>query len=277
MKKKIKDLVLQKMPSLALSIFSTRARRHSQRFYARSGHVEIGKMIANHYGKRVLSGPFEGIQLPDESFKEHLAPYLLGVYESELHVVWQTLLAGEYKQVLDIGAKFGYYAVGIATRLSNAHVVAFDTDHWARRAIANASMLNGCQERVEIRGVCDLSWMQDKLEDNAFIVSDCEGFEGILFEPHSIPRLASAVMVIETHDQEVPGITADLIKRFNQSHQIIEIKSDESKRESSVDLSFLSEQQKIIALSDLRPDQSWLFMVPKTGGPAVITSTLAIR
>ncbi len=264
------------MPGLALGILSARARRHSQRYHARSGHVEIGKQIADHYGKQVLSGPFKGIRLPEESFQEHAAPYLLGVYESELHGVWQTFLAGEYKQVLDIGAKFGYYAVGIASRLPNAHVIAFDTDRWARRVIAEGSLLNSCQDRLEIRGFCDLRWLQNHLEENAFIVSDCEGFESVLFQPNMIPQLASAVMVIETHDQEVHGVTDDLMERFKHSHRIMEIRSDESQRESPVKLSFLSDQQKSVALSDLRPDQSWLVMVPEFDGFTELPSTLAI-
>jgi precorrin-6B methylase 2 len=268
MKQKIKAFALRNAPRVALHLLSVRSRKHAQRYYARSGHAEIGKRIADRYGDRVLSGPFEGIRLPDESFKEHLAPYLLGVYEAELHAIWETLFAGNYRQVLDIGAKFGYYALGIAACLPHSEVVAFDTDPWARSVIAKASLMNDCRERTVIKGYCGPEWLRDHLQEDALILSDCEGFESVLVDPKSISKLSSAVMVIETHDQEVIGVTNDLIERFAHSHVITEIRNDESMRKSPVDLGFLSENEQRIAISDLRPDQSWLVMLPRTGAHA---------
>ncbi len=82
-------------------------------------------------------------------------------------------------------------------------------------------------------------------------------------------------MVIETHDQEVIGVTNDLIERLAQSHVITEIRNDESMRKSPVDLGFLSENEQRIAISDLRPDQSWLVMLPRTGAHAWCRDPLA--
>jgi hypothetical protein len=205
------------------------------------------------------------LRLPDASFAEHSAPYLLGVYESELQSAWEVLLQGGYPQVLDIGAKFGFYAVGLANRLPQSKVFAFDTDSWARKAIAQMRTINGCDDRIVIEGLCDVHWLQRHLCAGALIVSDCEGYEGILFDPQVVPGLSLAVMVIETHDHEVAGVTQVLLERFDQSHHLLVVPSGSVDRVAPVDISFLSKAEKRLALSDVRPQQSWLVMIPKDG------------
>lgn len=264
-KKWVKSIALRTVPNLAIPYFSARARRHAHQVYQEWGCSTIVRAIAERYGDRVLSGPFRSVRLPTASFLEHAAPYLLGVYESELHSVWEVLLQGEYPQVLDVGAKFGFYAVGLASRLPQTNVVAFDTDSWASKAIVEMRTINGCDGRLVIERLCDVHWLRRHLRAGALIVSDCEGYEGILFDPQVVPLLSQAVMVIETHDHEVAGVTQVLLERFGQSHLILVVPSGSVDRESPVDISFLSESEVGLALSDVRPQQSWLVMIPKDG------------
>jgi hypothetical protein len=60
-----------------------------------------------------VGGPFAAIDLTASADAEHLGPFLLGVYERELDGAWARIFRGEDTQILDVGAKFGYYAVGL--------------------------------------------------------------------------------------------------------------------------------------------------------------------
>jgi hypothetical protein len=263
MKRLLKTLALEVAPALAIPFFSSRARDHAQRYFESAGVHAIGREILDRYGETVLSGPFRGLKLPKSSFSEHVSPYLLGVYESELHSMWESLCLGEYQQVIDVGAKFGYYAAGLSKRLPDVSVVAFDTDPWARGAITEIRRINLLDDSINIEGFCDVKWLRQHLSPGALVVSDCEGYEGALLDPVQAPALLSASIVVELHEHESPGNANLLRNRFHQSHQICEVMSDETHRLAPVDLSFLSPQQAATAMSDLRPKQSWLVMVPK--------------
>lgn len=204
-----------------------------------------------------------------------MSPYLLGVYESELHPIWEALCLGAYRQVIDVGAKFGYCAAGLLMRLPNVPVVAFDTDPWAREAIGEIRLINGFQDSINIQGFCDVNWLRHHLLPDALVVSDCEGYEGALLDPVQVPELFFASIVVELHEHESPGIADLLRNRFCQSHQIIEVMSDEMHRLAPVDLSFLSPQQAATAMSDLRPKQSWLVMIPRSSKELNVRASLA--
>ena len=94
---------------------------------------------------------------------EHIGPYLLGTYEAELHDTWNLLLQRDYSEFVDVGANFGYYAVGLARRFPNEKVVAFDVDWWARKAVAEMSAANGTTN-LSIESWCDPSWLARHLQ-----------------------------------------------------------------------------------------------------------------
>lgn len=277
MKKQIKQWSMKYLPGIAIPYFSARARKHAHAIYREWGCAKLIHEIAARHGDRVLSGPFKGIRMPESSLHEHSAPYLLGVYESELHAAWEILLAGNYCQIFDIGAKFGYYAAGFSKRLPGISIHAFDTDPWARNAIDEIRTINDCKDDIAIHGLCNVGWLKRYLPNNALIISDCEGFEGTLFQPQDIASLATSVMVIETHDHEMPGVTAQLTSRFAKSHEVLVIQSNPSIRLSPVDLAFLTESQSRLALSDVRPQQSWLVMTPRSGNNSQLWEQLGTQ
>ncbi len=128
MKRMIKHSMNVLMPRYSTGFFSARARAHAHGIYRKWECERILKSIIQHYGSKVVAGPFKGLQLVPSTFVEHSSPYLLGTYERELHQTWETVFQGEYEQILDVGAKFGFYAIGLALRFPNIPVVAFDTD-----------------------------------------------------------------------------------------------------------------------------------------------------
>jgi hypothetical protein len=253
------------MPEYSTALFSARARAHAHKVYQQWGCREILDAIIAHYGTHVLSGPFKGVELIPSIFVEHTAPYLLGTYERELSDAWTTLISGSYKQILDIGAKFGFYAVGLAIRYPGVPVVAFDTDPWARKVTFEMAMANHVLEHVVVDSYCNKDWLKERLVHDALIVSDCEGYEATLFAVPHHPNLESATLLIETHDHEVAGVTALLEKQLSQSHRITKIASRSEGVIAPVDLSFLNSDQQRLAMSDMRPGQFWLVAYPRQG------------
>jgi hypothetical protein len=197
---------------------------------------------------------------------EQIGPYLLGLYESELHPVWETILRGRFTQILDVGAKVGYYAVGLARLFPESRVVAFDTDAWARRALKEMIRANEVSN-VEVRGYCEPAWMAAHVAEGALIVSDCEGFEGELLCSQAIPNLSSATLIVETHDSMVPGVTERLRERLAPTHDLTVIPSRQDSEAISTrfDLNGFSERERELATQEVRLPQQWLYCQPRQG------------
>lgn len=250
-------------PRAAVAVESARARAHSHRVIAGWGCPAVNAALVARFGDRVLAGPFQGLTLTPMTHKEQLGPYLLGLYEGELHPVWERVFQGHYPQILDVGAKFGYYAVGLARRFPDSRVVAFDTDPWARKALREMVAANGVKN-VAIRGYCDPNWLIRHLEPGALILSDCEGYEGALFCGAPIAGLGSATMIIETHEVFVPGTNARLRSVLGPAHRIEEIAATTARRPSPVDLGFLDARQRDLATQEVRPAQVFFACTPRS-------------
>jgi hypothetical protein len=264
MKQLLKKVFFSAAPVWATSFFSERARAHSHRVVEAWGCVRINESLFTRFGDRVLSGPFRGLKLSPPTKAEQVGPHLLGVYESELHPAWEAVFRGQFSQIIDVGAKFGYYAIGLARRHPASRVIAFDTDRWARRVMREMAGDNEVSN-IEIRGYCSPAWLAKNLAAGALVVSDCEGFEGKLFCSAPIPNLPSATLIIETHDDLVPGVLGRLRERLKPTHVVTEIASVSHGRDSPVELGFFNEREQLLATNEVRPDQVWLLGLPTVG------------
>lgn len=258
----LKKLAYASSPRRAAEFFSARARAHSQRFAEEIGCVRVNEALIARFGSEVVAGPFQGLTLSPMTRAEQIGPVLLGLYEAELFEAWETVFRGRYAQIIDVGSKFGYYAVGLARRFPASRVVAFDTDPWARRATREMAGANAVAN-VEILSYCDANWLAGKLEPRALIVSDCEGYENALFCSRPIPNLATATLVVETHDCFAPGTTARLSDRLAATHDLALIATETQGPEPEVDVSFLSDRERGLATRELRQEQEWMLATPK--------------
>ena len=226
------------------------------------GCLQLNDKLIRQFGNKVLHGPFSGIVLSPEARREHLAPFLLGTYERELHPVWSSVFQMKFAQILDVGAKFGFYAIGLAQRFPGVPVFAFDTDPWARKATRQMCAAN--QLTIQVLGLCNPDWMHDNLQQNAFILSDCEGYEATLFGSVEIPNLSSATMLIELHEQFSPGVTRLLQSNYSRSHDLLLVTALLEAADLPAELAFLDEPERKTAVSEFRTtQQSWLFLKPK--------------
>lgn len=243
---------------------SARARAHSHRVVAGWGGKAVAEKLIDRFGDRVQEGPFAGLTLTAAASAEQVGPYLLGTYESELDEAWAVVFQGSYTQIVDVGAKFGYYAVGLARRYPDAAVVAFDTDWWARRAVAGMAAANGTGN-VEVKGFCSAAWLRTHLQPASLVVSDCEGYEAALFDRSVIPALRSATLLIETHDQMVPGVSEQLRRLFSGTHDVRAFGHDDIRRGTMRTLDFLTDAERQLAVHEVRSPQVWLLCLPMTG------------
>jgi hypothetical protein len=226
------------------------------------GVHDLNRKLIDRFGPTVQFGPFQGVILSPMTHHEHLGPFLLGTYEAELHPWLEAVIDGRFSQVLDVGAKFGYYAVGLSRRMPGVPVIAFDTDRWARAATREMVLVNRTPDVVPM-GFCSPKWLDRNLRPNSFILTDCEGYEGELFSQASTRALDSAVLLIELHDNLIPGVGVTVRKRFERTHTITAVRSGEVSR-AEHELSFLSAKEADQAVREYRGQQEWLLVSPIT-------------
>jgi hypothetical protein len=252
---------LRRFPVAATTLFSARSRRLSHRLVRRWGLGRLTDRIVDVQGLVVSAGPFRGLRLSEGARREHLAPYLLGTYECELHPWLDEIRQGSFRQILDIGAKFGYYAIGLARWFPDAEAIAFDTDPWARNQIRIAARENGVA-LVQVRGFLKPSGLASILRPPAFILSDCEGFEAELFGSIDPLALASSWLLIELHNEASPGVETALSSHFSGTHDVeVVARSERAPSDSLVEL--LGAKDAALAVREFRGDQRWLFASPR--------------
>jgi precorrin-6B methylase 2 len=218
----------------------------------------------------VAGGPFKGMRYPTwQSFGSAILPKLLGSYESELHPVLNTMLNTRYTTVVDIGCGEGYYAVGIALRLPDAQMYAFDTDSRVRQLCEKMAELNGVADRVHIRGLCDQEMLRSlPFAGRTLIISDCEGHEGSLFDSRMAKFLAKCDLLIETHDFIDIELSRKIREAFSGTHDIRSLNStDDITKAHACDCTELkgySLYEKRLILAEWRPSiMEWLVMTSK--------------
>ena len=249
-------------PRRAVAISAQRARRRSHRLLKEWGLFDLNQRLIAECGSQVLDGPFKGLTFSPLSRSEHIGPYLLGTYEAELHDTWRRLLSRDYSEFVDVGANFGYYAVGLARRFPNRKVVAFDVDWWARKAAAEMSAANGTSN-LSIQAWCDPSWLTVHLKERSLIISDCEGYEGALFCGQVVPALATCTFVIELHEAFVPGVTQRCLDTFARTHlaQVVETRTETALKVRPP--SFTDDEIRRVS-AEARGPQQWLVLTPLT-------------
>lgn len=228
----------------------------------------IGKIVAES-GVYVRSGPFAGMMYWPVG-KPHywaggVAPSLLGVYEMELHGVLDRILRRGYRQIIDIGAAEGYYAVGFALRLLETQIYAFDIDEAARQMCKAAALINGVADRIVIGGECTIDTLRQLTTTTpTLILSDCEGAELDLLRSDLAPGLADCDILVELHDVFRPGLTETLLPRFAETHRIEVIRTAPRDPDAFPELNFLSRDELHIVLDERRPAQmAWAMLTSR--------------
>jgi hypothetical protein len=260
-KQVLKTVGYRLAPHLTTAVVSSRARAHSASLLKEWGLLDLNQKLIAHAGRRVLQGPFIGMMLTSSAEQQHVGPYLLGTYEMELHDWVEECLRARFNQVVNIGSSFGYYAVGLARRFPQTPVVAFDTDWWARRAVAEMATANDVSN-ITLQRSCSPAWLARHLKPHSLIVSDCEGYEATLFLGPRIPALATATMILELHEVISRDLVARFRERFSASHAIGEV-SDRATTPTVLDVPGLDAEQLARLSREVRGAQTWIYLRPR--------------
>jgi hypothetical protein len=217
---------------------------------------EVARQVSERLGSAVLGGPFEGMLLVP-GFEERIASpvrKLLGSYEQQLHRAIEVAIEMQPETIANVGSADGYYATGLALRLPGAIVHAYDLASTAREMTRETARINGVAERMLVHGRC-----RDVRAGLDLVLCDIEGAEGDLLHAES---LSSTMVIVETHDHAVPGITEFLVNRFAATHDVDVLGSMDAERGAL--LAWLSQRDIEIALDEMRAGagQSWLVMRP---------------
>jgi len=216
----------------------------------------------------VMAGPFKGLRLA--CWQRGDLTKLLGLYERCLQPTIERVIARKPRRVIDVGAEYGYYALGLTMRLPESEVIAYEIDPTRLSLLMRYRKLNKLDDRLVIRGGCTIETLAADTADSAgaFILMDIEGGEAELLDPVRVPGLRTAEILVELHEMFVPGVTDDLRQRFAATHDLKLIKMDSWRIDDIDAAKFGLENTNSRVLARLLDegrgsDMSWLHMLPK--------------
>jgi hypothetical protein len=195
--------------------------------------ASITRLTRIQTNSRVQAGPFCGMQYVDQSYWSAYIPKLLGTYERELSGYIEEAVVLPFQTVIDIGAAEGYYAVGMAMRMRDTRVIAFEMEPAAQELLGRLAMLNRVSNQVTIEGECTSRILLTTLNEagKTLVICDAEGAEAFLLDPIRIPKLAACHILVELHDHVLSGMSQEIRDRFTETHDITYI--PETKRNRS--------------------------------------------
>ena len=184
----------------------------------------LAELYMRRHGRRVLAGPFSGMDFTPRQSEGALCPKLLGTYEAELHPTLRRLAAEGVERVFDVGCAEGYYAVGLARLFPQARVLAYDIDPNGRALCAKLAARNGVADRVEVRERWTVEAAVEacggEIVPRTLVFMDVEGAELELLGPDAPARLRRADLIVETHPWMAKGVTETLQARFAATHEV---------------------------------------------------------
>ncbi len=239
---------------------------NSLRLLSKWRSVLIQNTLLQQHGTIVLDGPFKGLSFLPQSAEGCHIPKLIGCYEQPLMPEIEKAIQLNYSLILNIGCAEGYYAVGMARRMLNTRVFAFDLNANARQVCAGLAKQNGVSDRVIINALFSSQDFEQFAGNNVLVLCDIEGGERELFNPELAPSLKGIDMIVESHECLIPGITKLLINRFSESHDILIIQDNGQRNLPNAPAWFsnLSHLDQLLAVWEWRSGPTpWLVMKAK--------------
>jgi hypothetical protein len=219
---------------------------------------------------KVRGGPFAGLRYTNAG-SGLLMSKLMGTYESELRPIIESVLQTPGRRFVNVGAGEGWYAVGFALFSKAPEVIAYEASDEARSMLEQMAAANGVKPKIELKGLCTPEALEDELAGKqCFLMIDVEGAEDQLLDPVKVPALKSTAILFESHDILDPGVGGRVVRRFLDTHEILEIGA---RYRQPTDITFLPQWYVRYIRYELfrhlyeRPDKPermrWFYMVPK--------------
>ena len=229
---------------------------------------EIRQLFSNGV---VRHGPFAGLRYAElTSVGSALYPKLLGSYESELHPWMHEVCEAGYSEIIDVGCAEGYYAVGLALRVPDAMVYAYDLWDGAQRLCAAFAELNQVADRMSVRSLFTADELRDiRIRRRGLIICDCEGGENDIFTEQTRNCFVDWDLLIETHDFMDITISTRMADLFRDTHERRSILSvddiQKAKTYNYPELEGLDLATRRAILAEFRPTlMEWQFLTSRS-------------
>lgn len=225
----------------------------------------IQKTVLTKQGTVVMQGPLAGMDfVPSSAEGCHIAK-LLGTYEQPLQPFIEQAIQKQYPTIINIGCAEGFYAVGMARRMPNTKVFAYDLNAKAQQVCSELAKRNDVASQVHIDGLFKPSDFANHAKSSVLLMCDIEGAEKDLLIPEQSPALRDMDIIVESHECLIPGITQLLIDRFQDTHQITIVHDDGQRQLEKPPAWFikLPHLDQLLAVWEWRSGPTpWLVMSP---------------
>ena len=228
--------------------------------------VLIQNTLLKHQGTVVMQGPLAGMDFLTQSAEGCHIAKLLGCYEQPLQPFIENAITSAYPIILNIGCAEGYYAVGMARRMPNTQVLAFDLNHTAQEVCAILAKKNSVSDRVKVGALFKPEDFEAYRNQKVLVLCDIEGAEKDLLIPDNAPALKGMDIIVESHECLLPGITQTLIGRFKSTHQITLVQDNGQRQLKELPNWFnnLAHLDQLLATWEWRSGATpWLVMMAK--------------
>ena len=234
-----------------------------------SFQAEIKSWLFPDSPPRVLNGPFKDMPYLDEIIWGSITPRWFGSYERELWDTVEEIKSTPYETIIDIGCAERYYATGLAWRLPETNIYAYDLDPFSREQCARLWKLNNEPGNLHILPWCDYKEYASKHSGKTLCVIDIEGGEMDFLNPEALPELKRSDVMVEVHktNQDVRANAEELRKRFAATHtiQVIEATAERDAAEYEFPSPIPAKETLKRAFSEGRSNsQFWLWMKQKS-------------
>lgn len=230
--------------------------------------VLIQNTLLQHNGTVVMEGPMKGLDFLLQSAEGCHIAKLLGCYEQPLSPFIEQAIQAAYPIILNIGCAEGYYAVGMARRMPDTQVLAFDLNPNAQKTCLALAEKNGVSGRVHVGALFKPEDFSSYAGRRALVLCDIEGAERDLLNPETAPALKGMDIILESHECLIPGITQLLIDRFSVTHDIVIVKDNGQRQLQNAPAWFnnLAHLDQLLAVWEWRSGPTpWLVMKAKSG------------
>src|SRR5262249_40095692 len=138
--------------------------------------------------------------------------------------------------------------------------------------------MNKVGDRIDILGFCTVETLRSactRAVAHRLVICDAEGAEELLLDPVSIPRLRSADILVEVHDDIRPNVSQAMRSRFAATHRISAIAPEERRLIDLPSGIVLDSAIGMAAMDECRGAQNgWLWMTSDYGSVATCASAV---
>ena len=263
----VRDTLLKELSQQANAVQEFEVLNNAFRLLAKWKSIYLQQALIRDGGTIVRQGPLKGMDFLSESSEGCHIAKLLGCYEQPLQQFIEEAIQTSYDTILNIGCAEGYYAVGMARKMPNSKVFAFDVNASAQEVCAKLATKNKVQDQVVVDGLFEPTKFDSYCGEKVLVMCDIEGAEDQLLNPQISSGIANMDLIVESHECLKPGITRELITRFEKTHHITLVQDNGQRHLSNMPQWFnnLPNLDQLMAVWEWRSGPTpWLVMKSKS-------------